>query len=360
MTKQYFEETMVKLVKLAKKNHLLLEQKDIMEAFRGTELSDEDYENVVDYLEKNEIELAETVVDAELEEDMDEEELLSDEIPTEAFLDDSVKLYFKEIGRYPLLSPEEEIELAKRAKQGDIQARNRMIECNLRLVANVAKRYIGRGIAFQDLIQNGNLGLMRAVSKFDYRKGYRFSTYAYCWIRQAITRSIATQGRNMRLPVHVVEVVNKVSRFRKVYVLQHGMEPTVKDIVKGLGVSEKKVREALRLEVDTVSLSTAVGEEKDGSTLGDFITDEKQNPEADAEKMLLKEEIAKALETLTEREREIIILRFGLGEEAPETLEMVGERFNLTRERIRQIEAKALRKFRRPQIARHLKEFLAA
>jgi len=218
---------------------------------------------------------------------------------------------------------------------------------------------VGRGVHFQDLVQNGNMGLIRAVEKYDHRKGYRFSTYAYCWIRQAITRSIADQGRIIRLPVHMTETVNLVRRFKKEYVVLHGTEPSVEIIAEELNMTQSKVKEALGLIYDVISLNIKIGEEEDGNYLGDFIRDETQNPEEDASHSLLKEEIAKALETLEPREKEIIILRFGLNGEVPHTLESVGKRFQLTRERIRQIEMKAIRKFRQPGIARRLRDYAA-
>ncbi|MBE5954861.1 MAG: sigma-70 family RNA polymerase sigma factor [Lachnospiraceae bacterium] len=355
MNRQSFEEIMNKLLELAGKNNNLLEYSDVEAAFKEENLTKEHSQEIVKILEMHDVELIEIseTIEDELK-DMEEPLLFED-----CAADDSVKLYFKEMGRIPLLTAAEEVELAKRVEKGDILARNKMIESNLRLVANVAKRYVGRGVHFQDLVQNGNMGLIRAVEKYDHRKGYRFSTYAYCWIRQAITRSIADQGRIIRLPVHMTETVNLVRRFKKEYVVLHGTEPSVEIIAEELNMTQSKVKEALGLIYDVISLNIKIGEEEDGNYLGDFIRDETQNPEEDASHSLLKEEIAKALETLEPREKEIIILRFGLNGEVPHTLESVGKRFQLTRERIRQIEMKAIRKFRQPGIARRLRDYAA-
>lgn len=356
MNKQGFEEIMKGLLDLAQKNNNVLEYSEVLEAFKEETLTKELSQEIVKFLEKHDVELMEISNPLEDElQDMEEPIHLTD-IPA----DDSVKLYFKEIGRIPLLTAAEEIELAKKVKQGDLTARNKMIEANLRLVANVAKRYVGRGVHFQDLVQNGNMGLIRAVEKYDCSKGYRFSTYAYCWIRQAITRSISDQGRIIRLPVHMAETVNLVRRFKKEHVVMYGIEPSVEEIAEGLDIPVSKAKEAVGLIHDVISLNIKIGEEEDGSYLGDFIKDETQNPEEDAAKVMLKNEIAKALEILEPREKEILILRFGLNGEVPHTLESVGKRFNLTRERIRQIEMKAIRKFRQPGIARKLRDYIAA
>lgn len=355
MNRQRFEETMNKLLELAGKNNNVLEYSEVEAAFKEETLTKEYSQEIVKILEMHDIELMEISKSIEDELQEIEEPSLFEDCPS----DDSVKLYFKEMGRIPLLTAEEEVELAKRVEKGDIFARNKMIEANLRLVANVAKRYVGRGVHFQDLIQNGNMGLIRAVEKYDYRKGYRFSTYAYCWIRQAVTRSIADQGRIIRLPVHMAETVNQVRRFKKEYIVLHGTEPSVETIAESLNITQSKVKEVLGLIYDVISLNIKIGEEEDGNNLGDFIRDETQNPEEDAAKSMLKEEISKVLETLEPREKEIIILRFGLNGEMPHTLESVGKRFQLTRERIRQIEMKAIRKFRQPGIARKLRDYAA-
>ena len=276
----------------------------------------------------------------------------------EGLVDDPVRLYLKEIGRVPLLTSEREHELAERMAEGDIEAKKALVEANLRLVVSIAKRYVGRGMFFLDLIQEGNLGLMKAVDKFDYTKGYKFSTYATWWIRQAITRAIADQARTIRIPVHMVETIHKVSRYSRQLLQEYGREATAEEIGEKMGMSADKVREIMKIAQDPVSLETPIGEEED-SHLGDFIQDEDTPPPADAaSQTILREVIERELHTLTPREEHVIKLRFGLYDGRTRTLEEVGQEFNITRERIRQIEAKALRKLRHPSRARHLKGFL--
>ena len=271
-------------------------------------------------------------------------------------IDDPVKVYLKDIGRVPLLSPEEEIELAIRIKDNDQEAKDRLTKANLRLVVSIAKRYVGRGMMFLDLIQEGNLGLIKAVDKFDYTKGFKFSTYATWWIRQAITRAIADQGRTIRIPVHMVETINKVKKTSNMLLHRDGRDPTPEDIADELGMPVEKVRDILRISQEPVSLETPIGEEED-SHLGDFIPDEDALSPADAAAMtFLKSKVNEVLETLTPREAEVLRLRFGLRDGTPQTLEEVGKAFNVTRERIRQIEAKALRKLRHPSRSKHLKD----
>ncbi len=276
----------------------------------------------------------------------------------EGLVDDPVRLYLKEIGRVPLLTPEREHELAERMAEGDIEAKKELVEANLRLVVSIAKRYVGRGMFFLDLIQEGNLGLMKAVDKFDYTKGYKFSTYATWWIRQAITRAIADQARTIRIPVHMVETIHKVSRYSRQLLQEYGREATAEEIGEKMGMSAEKVREIMKIAQDPVSLETPIGEEED-SHLGDFIQDEDTPAPADAaSQTILREVIERELHTLTPREEHVIKLRFGLYDGRTRTLEEVGKEFDITRERIRQIEAKALRKLRHPSRARHLKGFL--
>ena len=276
----------------------------------------------------------------------------------EGLVDDPVRLYLKEIGRVPLLTSEREHELAERMAEGDIEAKKALVEANLRLVVSIAKRYVGRGMFFLDLIQEGNLGLMKAVDKFDYTKGYKFSTYATWWIRQAITRAIADQARTIRIPVHMVETIHKVSRYSRQLLQEYGREATAEEIGEKMGMSAEKVREIMKIAQDPVSLETPIGEEED-SHLGDFIQDEDTPAPADAAtQTILREVIERELHTLTPREERVIKLRFGLSDGRTRTLEEVGKEFDITRERIRQIEAKALRKLRHPSRARHLKGFL--
>ncbi|HML37530.1 MAG TPA: RNA polymerase sigma factor RpoD [Bacillota bacterium] len=283
---------------------------------------------------------------------------LESTLPKGIAVDDPVRMYLKEIGKVPLLSAEEEIELAKLMEQGDEEAKKRLCEANLRLVVSIAKRYVGRGMLFLDLIQEGNLGLIKAVDKFDWRKGYKFSTYATWWIRQAITRSIADQARTIRIPVHMVETINKLIRISRQLLQEYGREPTPEEIAAEMDISEEKVREILKIAQEPVSLETPIGEEED-SHLGDFIPDDDVPAPAEAAAFsMLKEQLVEVLDTLTDREQKVLKLRFGLDDGRARTLEEVGRRFDVTRERIRQIEAKALRKLRHPSRSKKLKDYL--
>ena len=279
-------------------------------------------------------------------------------VPEGISIDDPVRMYLKEIGKVPLLTAEEEIEIAKRLETGDEEAKKKLSEANLRLVVSIAKRYVGRGMLFLDLIQEGNLGLIKAVEKFDYRKGFKFSTYATWWIRQAITRAIADQARTIRIPVHMVETINKLIRVSRQLLQQYGREPTPEEIAKEMGISESKVREIIKIAQEPVSLETPIGEEED-SHLGDFIPDDDAPAPAEAASFaLMKEQLLDVLDTLTPREDKVLRLRFGLDDGRQRTLEEVGKEFNVTRERIRQIEAKALRKLRHPSRSKKLKDYL--
>lgn len=291
-------------------------------------------------------------------EEIDVEEDLEANLPKGIAVDDPVRMYLKEIGKVPLLSGDEEIELAKKMDEGDEEAKKRLCEANLRLVVSIAKRYVGRGMLFLDLIQEGNLGLIKAVDKFDWKKGYKFSTYATWWIRQAITRSIADQARTIRIPVHMVETINKLIRVSRQLLQEYGREPSPKEISEKMDMSEDKVREILKIAQEPVSLETPIGEEED-SHLGDFIPDDEIPAPADAAaSAMLKEQLNEVLDTLTEREQKVLRLRFGLEDGRARTLEEVGKRFNVTRERIRQIETKALRKLKHPSRSKKLKDYL--
>ena len=322
----------------------------------------EDLDRVYELAEQNGIEvvddMSETALDTlNLDSDVGKAMEGGEESKSVA-IDDPVKAYLRDIGRVPLLTPEEEIELAMRISQGDVAAQKRLEEANLRLVVSIAKKYTGRGMQFLDLIQEGNLGLIKAAQKFDYTKGFKFSTYATWWIRQAITRAIADQARTIRIPVHMVETINKVKKANSQLLHQNGKEPTPEEIAELLDMSPEKVREILRVAQEPVSLETPIGEEED-SHLGDFLQDEEALAPADAAfQSLLKEEIAAALGTLTPREAKVLSLRFGLEDGHPRTLEEVGKEFNVTRERIRQIEAKALRKLRHPNRSKRLRDFV--
>jgi RNA polymerase primary sigma factor len=307
----------------------------------------------MDYVYKSLNEAGVQIVD----EDQRDRELFEQAL-SDIGLDDPVKMYLKDIGRVPLLSAEEEVELAKRMQENDIAARKRLSEANLRLVVSIAKRYVGRGMLFLDLIQEGNLGLMKAVEKFDYQKGFKFSTYATWWIRQSITRAIADQARTIRIPVHMVETINKLTRVQRVLLQELGREPTPEEIAEKMGVTEERVREIQKIAQDPVSLETPIGEEED-SHLGDFIEDEKTVTPSDSVAFsMLKEQLLSVLDTLTPREEKVLRLRYGIDDGKPRTLEEVGKEFNVTRERIRQIEAKALRKLRHPSRSKKLKDFL--
>lgn len=333
----------------------VLTYKEIMDVLEDVDLDPEQIEKIYDTLES----LGIDVLDEEVvPEDINPEEDLDLSLPEGVSIDDPVRMYLKEIGKVPLLTAEEEIDLAKRMEQGDEEAKRRLIEANLRLVVSIAKRYVGRGMLFLDLIQEGNLGLIKAVEKFDYRKGYKFSTYATWWIRQAITRAIADQARTIRIPVHMVETINKLIRVSRQLLQEYGREPQPEEIAREMGISEEKVREILKIAQEPISLETPIGEEED-SHLGDFIPDEDAPAPAEAAAYnLLKEQLKEVLDTLTPREEKVLRLRFGLDDGRARTLEEVGREFNVTRERIRQIEAKALRKLRHPSRSKKLKDFL--
>ena len=331
---------------------------EINAAFDGIEVTPEEMEKLYDTLEQEKIEVIEDM-DKELEDiEVSKEELEDLSVPEGINIDDHVKMYLKEIGKVDLLSADEETELAMRMSQGDEEAKKKLAEANLRLVVSIAKRYVGRGMMFLDLIQEGNLGLIRAVDKFDYTKGYKFSTYATWWIRQAITRAIADQARTIRIPVHMVETINKLVRVSRQLVQELAREPTPEELAKGLNMSVEKVREISKISQEPVSLETPIGEEED-SHLGDFIPDDDvPAPSEAASYVLLKEQLVDVLKTLTPREAKVLKLRFGLIDGRQRTLEEVGKEFNVTRERIRQIEAKALRKLRHPSRSKKLKDFL--
>jgi len=336
-----------------------LSTKEINDVLEELDFDAEQVDKLYDTLEVDQIEIVEDLAEEIVEETKEAiPEVDSVEMAVVDGIDDPVKVYLKEIGRVPLLTSEEEVELAKRMGEGDTHARKRLSEANLRLVVSIAKRYVGRGMQFLDLIQEGNLGLIKAVEKFDYTKGFKFSTYATWWIRQAITRAIADQARTIRIPVHMVETINKVKKVSSQLLHRNGHEPTADEIAVELGMSVDKVREIMRVAQEPVSLETPIGEEED-SHLGDFIPDEEAPIPADAaSQMLLREQLGDVLGTLTPREEKVLRLRFGLEDGRPRTLEEVGKEFNVTRERIRQIEAKALRKLRHPSRSKRLRDFL--
>ena len=365
-TRAKYEEKIKTLLAMAKKKKNVLEYQEISDHFADLHLEEEQMDEILDALEKSGIDVLRITDDDDIP---DEELLLSDEdevdmenldlsIPDGISIEDPVRMYLKEIGKVPLLSAEEEIELAKRMENGDQEAKKRLAEANLRLVVSIAKRYVGRGMLFLDLIQEGNLGLIKAVEKFDYRKGYKFSTYATWWIRQAITRAIADQARTIRIPVHMVETINKLIRVSRQLLQELGREPTPEEISEEMGMPVDRVREILKFSQEPVSLETPIGEEED-SHLGDFIQDDNVPVPAEAASFtLLREQLVEVLGTLTEREQKVLRLRFGLDDGRARTLEEVGKEFNVTRERIRQIEAKALRKLRHPSRSRKLKDYL--
>ena len=362
-----FQAKLKELLALAKKKKNVLEYQEISDFFQDMELNAEQFEKILDFLETSNIDVLritdndDDTVDDEILLDEEEEvevEKIDLSVPDGVSIEDPVRMYLKEIGKVPLLSAEEEIELAKRMELGDQEAKKRLAEANLRLVVSIAKRYVGRGMLFLDLIQEGNLGLIKAVEKFDYRKGYKFSTYATWWIRQAITRAIADQARTIRIPVHMVETINKLIRVSRQLLQELGREPTPEEIAKEMDMPVERVREILKISQEPVSLETPIGEEED-SHLGDFIQDDNVPVPADAAAFtLLKEQLEEVLGTLTEREQKVLTLRFGLEDGRARTLEEVGKEFNVTRERIRQIEAKALRKLRHPSRSKRLKDFL--
>ena len=365
-TRAKYEEKIKTLLAMAKKKKNVLEYQEISDHFADLHLEEEQMDEILDALEKSGIDVLRITDDDDIP---DEELLLSDEdevdmenldlsIPDGISIEDPVRMYLKEIGKVPLLSAEEEIELAKRMENGDQEAKKRLAEANLRLVVSIAKRYVGRGMLFLDLIQEGNLGLIKAVEKFDYRKGYKFSTYATWWIRQAITRAIADQARTIRIPVHMVETINKLIRVSRQLLQELGREPTPEEIAEEMNMPVDRVREILKISQEPVSLETPIGEEED-SHLGDFIQDDNVPVPAEAASFtLLREQLVEVLGTLTEREQKVLRLRFGLDDGRARTLEEVGKEFNVTRERIRQIEAKALRKLRHPSRSRKLKDYL--
>ena len=367
-----FSEKLVELLELAKKKKNVLEYQEISDFFKDSPLEVDQMEKVFDFLEASGVDVLRITDNSGdellLDNDMDmeglddEEEVELDKIdlsvPEGVSIEDPVRMYLKEIGKVSLLSADEEIELAKRMEKGDEAAKKRLAEANLRLVVSIAKRYVGRGMLFLDLIQEGNLGLIKAVEKFDYRKGYKFSTYATWWIRQAITRAIADQARTIRIPVHMVETINKLIRVSRQLLQELGREPTPEEIAEEMDMPVDRVRELLKLSQEPVSLETPIGEEED-SHLGDFIQDDNVPVPADAAAFtLLKEQLVEVLSTLTDREQKVLRLRFGLDDGRARTLEEVGKEFNVTRERIRQIEAKALRKLRHPSRSRKLKDYL--
>ena len=365
-----FEEKLSKLLELAKSKKNVLDEKEVLDAFAGEELTPEKLDRIYDFLDKKHVDVLKMSNDDDMDPDLfseDEDADPEDEIDVEHIdlsvpegigVDDPVRMYLKEIGKVPLLSPDEEIELAKKIELGDEEAKKKLAESNLRLVVSIAKRYAGRGMQLLDLIQEGNLGLIKAVEKFDYRKGYKFSTYATWWIRQAITRAIADQARTIRIPVHMVETINRLVRTQRQLVQKLGREATPEELAKELDMPVERVREIMKISQDPVSLETPIGEEED-SHLGDFIQDNNVEVPADAATYtLLHEQLMDVLSTLTEREQKVLRLRFGLDDGRPKTLEEVGRQFNVTRERIRQIEAKALRKLRHPSRSKILKDYL--
>jgi len=361
-----FEERLKDLLAIAKKKKNVLEYQEINDFFADLTLEEDQFDKILETLEQNNVDVLRITEDDDVD---DEEIILTEEdevdvenidlsVPDGISIEDPVRMYLKEIGKVPLLSADEEIELAKKMEMGDQEAKKRLAEANLRLVVSIAKRYVGRGMLFLDLIQEGNLGLIKAVEKFDYRKGYKFSTYATWWIRQAITRAIADQARTIRIPVHMVETINKLIRVSRQLLQELGREPTPEEIAEQMNMPPERVREILKISQEPVSLETPIGEEED-SHLGDFIQDDNVPVPSDAAAFtLLKEQLVEVLGTLTEREQKVLRLRFGLDDGRARTLEEVGKEFNVTRERIRQIEAKALRKLRHPSRSRKLKDYL--
>lgn len=359
---QIFSNQLNVLFQKARENKNVLELPEIQEVFQDVLLTPAQLEQVISILEGQKIDVL-TVSEEENEEELESsqkemESALNLMDSEKVSMEDPVRMYLKEIGKIPLLKPEEEIELAKRMEQGDLMAKKRLSEANLRLTVSIAKRYAGRGMQFLDLIQEGNLGLIKAVDKFDYRKGYKFSTYATWWIRQSITRAIADQARTIRIPVHMVETINRVNRARRALLQEYGREPTPEEVAKKMNMPVERILEISKISQEPVSLETPIGEEED-SHLGDFIQDEHiPVPAEEATHALLREQLCEVMDTLSEREQRVLALRFGLEDGKPHTLEEVGRDFQVTRERIRQIEAKALRKLRHPTRSRKLRDFL--
>ncbi len=340
------------------KNKGQLNYEEIMDTLEKIELNTEQINKIYDVIRENNIEIIEKDDNKDTENSNKKSDNLDLKISEEAGIDDPVRMYLKEMGEVDLLDAEEEVELAKRIEEGDKEAKDELIEANLRLVVSIAKKYLGRGMSFLDLIQEGNTGLMKAVEKFDYTKGYKFSTYATWWIRQAITRSIADQARTIRVPVHMVETINKLIKISRELFQEKGREPTASEIGERMDISEKKVREIKKISKKPVSLETPVGDEEE-SNLGDFIEDEESPaPDSVASNLLLKDKLDEVMDFLTEREKRILELRFGIEDGRSRTLEEVGREFDVTRERIRQIEAKALRKLRHPRRSKKLKDYL--
>ena len=366
-----FEEKLAGLLEEAKKKKNVLEYQEVMNYFGQEPPVSNQLDRLFEFLDQNKVDVIRMGTEDELDPDLfieeemelDEEEEIDVEhldlsVPEGVSLEDPVRMYLKEIGKIPLLGMEDEVELAKKMELGDPEARKRLAESNLRLVVSIAKRYVGRGMQFLDLIQEGNLGLIKAVEKFDYTKGYKFSTYATWWIRQAITRAIADQARTIRIPVHMVETINRLVRTSRQLLQELGREPTTEEIAARLDLPVERVSEIMKMSQEPVSLETPIGEEED-SHLGDFIQDDNVLVPQDAEAFtLLHEQLLEVLLTLTEREQKVLRLRFGLDDGRPRTLEEVGKQFNVTRERIRQIEAKALRKLRHPSRSKKLKDYL--
>ena len=381
MEKDDFLKKLEKLVELAKGKHNTLDAGEINDFFAGDSLSPEQMDHIYSYLENRNIdvvpELDEKMLseesalldDLDLDLDLDDDSFMKDAEEEEIDLDavdllegigteDPVRMYLKEIGTVPLLTADEELKLAQRKAEGDEAAKERLIEANLRLVVSIAKRYTGRGMSFLDLVQEGNLGLIKGVEKFDYTKGYKLSTYATWWIRQSVTRALADQARTIRVPVHMVETINKMSKMQRKLTLELGYEPSVTELAEALDMTEDKVMEIMQIAREPASLETPIGEEDD-SNLGDFVADNNVvTPEGNVESVMLREHIDALLGDLKERERQVIVLRFGLEDGHPRTLEEVGKEFNVTRERIRQIEAKALRKLRNPVRSKRIRDFL--
>ncbi len=365
-------EKLDQLVKMGKEKKSVLEVTEIKEFFKDMKLNSEQLDGIYSYLESKKIDVLQNIDESQLEAsldleptDEDFEEIEEENINMEAVellegigTEDPVRMYLKEIGTVPLLTTEEEVALAKRKSEGDEFAKQRLIEANLRLVVSIAKRYTGRGMSFLDLVQEGNLGLIKGVEKFDYEKGYKLSTYATWWIRQSVTRALADQARTIRVPVHMVETINRLSKMQRKLTLDLGREPSTKELADVLGMTEEKVLDIMQIAREPASLETPIGEEDD-SNLGDFVADNNTvTPEANVESVMLREHIDGLLQDLKERERQVIILRFGLEDGHPRTLEEVGKEFNVTRERIRQIEAKALRKLKNPVRSKKIRDFL--